>query len=81
MPITLSTLKAFLQHGSTRREFDGASTMNIKPVRTKADHRAALQEIESLMFTSLWRGTALRLFKKRLCHHEWLPPSRRSAQP
>ena len=23
--------------------------MNIKPVRTKADHRAALKEIESLM--------------------------------
>ena len=32
-------------------------------------------------FTSLWRGTALRLFKEGLCHHEWLPPSRRSAQP
>jgi HTH-type transcriptional regulator/antitoxin HigA len=35
--------------GSTRKRFDGASGMNIKPVRTKADHRAALKEIESLM--------------------------------
>ena len=32
-------------------------------------------------FTSPWRGTALRLLKEGLCHHEWLPPSRRSVQP
>ena len=30
---------------------------------------------------SAWRGTALRLFNAGLCHHEWLPPSRRSEQP
>lgn len=32
-----------------RGKFDGANTMNIKPVRTKADHRSALRDIESLM--------------------------------
>jgi len=35
--------------GSTRKRFDGASGMNIKPVRTKADHRAALKDLESMI--------------------------------
>jgi hypothetical protein len=28
--------------------------MNIKPIRTKADHRAALKEIEALMPARRW---------------------------
>ncbi len=31
------------------RMCEGASDMNIKPIRTKADYRAALKEIEALM--------------------------------
>src|SRR6266487_2543314 len=34
---------------STRRACDGALRMDIKPIRTKRDYRAALKEIESLM--------------------------------
>src|SRR5947207_6105507 len=32
-----------------RRQCDGAMQMDIKPIRTKADYRAALREIETLM--------------------------------
>src|SRR3990172_3745483 len=35
--------------GSTRNPFDGDTTMDIKPIKTKADYRAALKEIEALM--------------------------------
>src|SRR5207244_1979006 len=34
---------------STRSASDGALLMDIKPIRTKRDYRAALKEIESLM--------------------------------
>ncbi|MGH8690325.1 MAG: DUF5615 family PIN-like protein [Burkholderiales bacterium] len=38
-----------LQQGAMRRTCNGTGEMDIKPIRTKADYRAALKEIESLM--------------------------------
>jgi HTH-type transcriptional regulator/antitoxin HigA len=35
--------------GSTRKLFDGDTTMDIKPIKTKTDYRTALKEIEALM--------------------------------
>src|SRR5258708_33800352 len=32
-----------------RKRYDGATKMKIKPIRSKADYRAALKEIESPM--------------------------------
>jgi HTH-type transcriptional regulator / antitoxin HigA len=41
--------------GSTHRRFETSEEMDIKPVRTKRDHEAALREIETLMTAR--RGT------------------------